>query len=162
MICPRRQSVDHTLSFSGGLGTATEGNCSKDQRCDVKALCRNGVCTGWGGRGRTECLQEPKGHRRDSVCEAADPDLQIGIATVRRSPLLGTPRNCQVELALNHKGRTMSTRFLSDWNPLCVPAQVTLENKETGHFYHYLKERISLFMRFMQQFKNIHFPSSPF
>lgn len=107
------------------------------------ALGRESTLWEWGvygGGEHTECLQESEGHRRDSVCEAADPDLPIGIATVRRSPLLGTPRSCRVELALNHKGRTMSTRFFSDWNPLCVPAQVTLENKETGHFYHLLSK----------------------
>lgn len=53
------------------------------------------------GVGRTECLQEPKGRRRDSVCEAADPDLQIGIATFRRFPLVGNsqelPRGIGIE-----------------------------------------------------------------
>lgn len=106
------------------------------------ALGRESILSEWSvyGVGGTQNVFKSLKDTEETICEAADPDLPIGIATVRRSPLLGTPRNCRVELALNHKGRTMSTKFLSDWNPLCIPAQVTLENKETGRFYHLLSK----------------------
>lgn len=91
-----------------------------------------------GGGIHTECLQEHKGPRKDSVSEAAVPRAVDSNYHHQETPLLGTSRNCQLELALNYKGQIKSTRLLSNWNPLCIPVQVTLENKETGSFYHLL------------------------
>lgn len=80
------------------------------------------MCMGQGHAHRR--LQEHRGHGQDFTGEVAVPGAADKNGHHWESPLLGTSRSCQLELALNYTERIKLTRLLSSWNPLCSPARL--------------------------------------